>query len=577
MPTGHVSLAGLEAGLTAIAVACAFLAPRLGDGIFAVIENRFASLARRQAWSVVVVGLAAFLLRLAMLPVVPVPHPFLQDDFSFLLAADTFASGRLANPTPVMWPFFETFHVTMKPTYMSMYFPAQGLVMAAAQWLMGNPWAGVLVATALMSAAVCWMLQAWLPSKWALLGGLLTVLRLGLFSYWINSYSGGASIAALGGALVLGALPRFRRNLQVRHALLLAAGFTLLALSRPFEGVLLCLPVVFILARAWFFGTHRPPLLLLLRRTALGLVIIVAGVAWMALFNLRAFGNARTPAYAVDRATYAVVPYYVWQSAKPQPDYRHEELRKFYVDVELPYFIALQTPVGFVSQSLIKGASEVYFYDGIALLPPLIMLRRVFLDRRCRFLLVTVATMTAGLLTEIFLLPHYLAPFTAAFYAIGLQSMRHLRVWRPGGSPVGLAMVRFTMVACVLLAGCRLTAAPLHLSLGSWPSIAWYGAEDRGIDRARVVAQLQQQKGKQLAIVRYAPGHDARNDWVYNSADIDGSKIIWAREMNEGQTERLLRYYGDRTAWLVRPDAPVGTLVPYRSGGCQECTAVRKP
>ena len=66
------------------------------------------------------------------------------------------------------------------------------------------------------------------------------------------------------------------------------------------------------------------------------------------------------------------------------------------------------------------------------------MMRRVFLDRRIRFLVVCVLVLTAGMAIEIFMIPHYLAPFTAAFYAIGLQAMRHLRVWKPEGKPVGL-------------------------------------------------------------------------------------------------------------------------------------------
>ena len=135
------------------------------------------------------------MLRLAILPFCPIPLPFVPDDFSFLLAADTFAHGHLTNPTPAMWTHFESIHISMNPTYMSMYFPAPGLVLAAGKVLFGHPWFGLLCVTALMCASICWMLQA-LPPGWALLGGILAILRLGLFSYWINTYNGGASIAS---------------------------------------------------------------------------------------------------------------------------------------------------------------------------------------------------------------------------------------------------------------------------------------------------------------------------------------------------------------------------------------------
>ena len=88
------------------------------------------------------------------------------------------------------------------------------------------------------------------------------------------------------------------------------------------------------------------------------------------------------------------------------------------------------------------------------------MIRRVFLDRRIRFLVLCVLVLAAGMAIEIFLVPHYLAPFTAAFYAFGLQAMRHLRVWRPGGQPAGLTMVRMNVDICLILAGLRLFAGP---------------------------------------------------------------------------------------------------------------------
>src|SRR5260370_35357962 len=127
-----------------------------------------------------------------------------------------------------------------------------------------------------MCAAICWMLQAWLPPTLALLGRMLAVLRLGLFSYWINTYTGGGFIAALGGALVMGALPRFMRAARLRDGLLMGAGAILLAITRPFEGLLLCLPVAVVLMRWLFFGKNRPAATILFRPTALPLPLVIA-------------------------------------------------------------------------------------------------------------------------------------------------------------------------------------------------------------------------------------------------------------------------------------------------------------
>ncbi len=557
----------IEGGLTAIVAAVAFGWPALGSRFFSSTERALAKLAHRRRLAVAVVGFTALLLRVAILPLCPIPHPFVPDDFSFLLAADTFASGRLTNPTPPMWTHFESIHISMQPTYMSMYFPAQGLVLAAGGILTGRPWFGVLCMSALMCAAICWMLQAWLPPAWALLGGMLAVLRIALFSCWTNTYHTGGAVAAFAGALVLGALPRLLKDPRLRYSLVLAVGVILLAGTRPYEGLLLCLPVSAYLAHWFFFGKNRPSGVVLLRLTAAPLLLLFAAGGWLAYYNYRAFGSPLTLPYTVNRSTYAMAPYFLWQSPRPEPAYRHEVMRRFYYENELAALDQIHTLRSFFGQLILKAMRGILFFAGLALLPALLMFRRVLLDRRTRFLVLCMAAMVAGMLLQIFLLASYLAPFTAIFYALGLQAMRHLRHASLDGRPVGLGLVRFTVTLCVLLAGVRLFAKPLKLPMPEWPAstwnFSWYGPMNFGAERAQLERRLNQFPGKQLVIVRYSATHNPLDEWVYNAADIDASKVIWAREMDTSSNLELIRHYPDRQVWLVQPDTNPPELSPY--------------
>ncbi len=566
-PDNANSLLLIEGGLTAISVALAFVSPRLGGPWFKRIEHSFGKIARRKGWSVLSVGLATLALRLAILPLFPIPLPFIHDDFSHLLAADTFAHGRLTNPTPAMWMHFESFHITMQPTYMSMYFPGEGLILAASKVLLGNPWFGILICSALMCGAICWMLQAWLPPTWALLGGILAVLRLGLFSYWVNTYAGGGVITGLGGALVLGALPRLMKTARFRYGIVMAIGMILLGLTRPYEGLLLCLPVAAALGHWALFGKNRPVPAVLIRRAALPLLLIVAAVSWLGYYDFRVFGKATTLPYTINRATYAVTPYFVWQSLRPQPHYRHAVMREFYTELEDKEYPNIHSWSHYFPTALGRILVVILFFAGFALAPPLIMMRRALMDRRIRFLVLCLPVLMAGMAIEIFMLAHYLAPFTAIFYAIGLQAMRHLRVWEPEGKPVGMTIVRLAVTVCFVIAGVRLFAGPLHLETVAWPASGWTstwrGPGHFGVQRAQIESQLEQVPGDQLAIVRYSSEHNPLDEWVYNLADIDGSKVVWAREMDTTNNLELMRYYQNRKVWLVEPDATPAAVLPY--------------
>src|SRR5579863_10535092 len=315
----------LEFGLALVAVIVAFLFPRAGSHWFEVWERGFLKLARRRRLAVLVVGLAALAARAAVLPILPVPQPGGQDEFSYLLAADTFARGRLTNPPHPMWVHFETFHVLQQPTYASRYPPAQGLVLSAGQAIAGHPFWGVWFSAGLMCAAICWMLQGWLPEGWALLGGFLAVIRLATFSYWANSYWGGA-VAATGGALVLGTLPRLKNSPRMRDALLMGLGLAILANSRPYEGLVFSLPVIIALV-AWTLGRNRWTLFSRRVLAALAVILVLTG-GFMAYYSWRVTGAPLRMPHQVYRDTYDDPPsYFVWEAPKPLPAFHHEIMR----------------------------------------------------------------------------------------------------------------------------------------------------------------------------------------------------------------------------------------------------------
>ncbi len=104
------------------------------------------------------------------------------------------------------------------PTYASKYPPAQGFLLAIGQVAFGHPGGGVCGSRRrCWCGAVGWMLLGWVPRPWAIFGALLVALRLGAGSYWNESYWGG-SVAAIGGALLLGAARRLWRRVRVGDA-----------------------------------------------------------------------------------------------------------------------------------------------------------------------------------------------------------------------------------------------------------------------------------------------------------------------------------------------------------------------
>ena len=542
----HKSVLPVRWLIVAVLAALAWFSPRLGDPLGA-IERLAACFAARKRAVVVSIALAAILTRLALLYIMPVPVPAIHDEFSYLLAADTFAHGRLANPPHPMWIFFDTFHVLPHPTYASMFPPAQGGVLALGQ-LLGHPWIGVLLSMAVMCAVVAWALQGWLPPQWALLGAVLVLLKIHLFGYWLESYWGGA-VAAIGGALVVGALPRIIRHQRVRDAILMGIGASLLANSRPFEGLIFCIPVAVSLL-VWLLSERSPVLSITGWRVLFPLLGILAfTLVFMGYYNWRVTGNALLVPHALYMREYINYPVFVWQKAAPPLKYANPQFDSFFnIWVRDHYSPSWQL----AWKACVTGRR---FFLGSPLRTLFVTLPWLVKDRRTRLLLVQLLVSAVGLLLVVYFNPHYAAPLTATVFILLIQGMRHLWQWKVKGRRVGVFLTRLVILLAVAN-GVILGGETVRNRVAEWNT-----------HRAQIIRQLEGTSGSHLVLVRYAPDHDVLHEWVYNAADIDHAKIVWAREIPGLDLKPLLDYFRGRRVWLVEADTVPVQLQPYQPPG----------
>jgi hypothetical protein len=544
-------LFAVETVLVLVCTKIAFDFPGLGARQFDTIERSFRQLASRRAATVLGIAVIAFVVRGLLFTVEPIPEPTVHDEFSYLLQADTFLSGRLTNPTHPMWVHFESMHIEHQPSYASMYPPGQGLVLAVGR-LLGNPFYGVWIMAAVLCAAICWMLQGWFSPGWALLGASIALIRLAAFSYWADSYMLGALPAACG-ALILGAFPRILRTKSISTTFALAIGVAVLANSRPYEGVALSAATVAILLYK-LIRQKTPSRILALRIVGPLALVWLPTLAFVAYYNWRVFGSPFTLPYQVNRATYAVAGVYVWDSPRPVPVYRHQVLADFYLGWELAEFEKVRSIPGFLNVCFGKLIRAWGFYVGPALTLPILFLPVIFRDKRIRPLLWICAFFALALLPEAWFMPHYAAPATAALLATGVQVLRHVRLWLWKGRLLGIALVRMIPLVCMIMLTVRIGVVLLHLPVNLvWP-LTWANVEWQPLGRQRIASELESRPGLHLVLVRYKPKHNSFREFVYNAADIDHSRIVWARDMGPEQNRALFDYFKDRQVWALDAD-----------------------
>jgi hypothetical protein len=369
----------------------------------------------------------------------------------------------------------------------------------------------------------------------------------------MNSYWGGA-VAGIGGALVLGALARIARRLSVSNALLLGLGVAILANSRPYEGFLFCVPAGLRLFW-WLIGKTKSHTtagarirIVLLPLSA----VLVFTVAFIGYYNWRLTGNALLMPHVLNTRTYHSTPLFLWEHLKPELTYHNQQFEDFYNGWEREDYQTTWKDARDVTAEKLARMGVEFFWPGVLFLLPAIPF--AFRDRKMRLLLVTLFLCLAGVFAVIWSAPHYAAPATCVIYALLAQAVRHLRTMEWKGRQVGVALSRALVVLLLLSTGvsiARRSCDPLWWTCTGDPS------------RVAVIKQLMDTPGKHLIVVRYSDDHNIHDEWVYNGADIDGSKIIWARELDPEQNAKLFSYFQDRHIWLVEPDVDNTDLKPY--------------
>lgn len=557
-------LNAIQAFVAVLVWVVALWKPAFGKRLFQTFSLRWGKLARNKVGAILAVGLAAILIRAALLPIVPIPDPSIHDEFGHLLIADTIASGRLTNPANPYWTHFESIYILQQPTYTSQYPPATGLLLGAAQIAFGQPWLGVLIGMGVFCGLMCWMLQGWMPPRWALLGGALSVLQFALISYWVNSYWGGA-VPGIGGLLVLGGLARLRRGPLFRNSVWVAIGLAVLMNSRPSEALIFgC--VTCILVCWWVFRTGELRLWPAVRSAAIPMTVLLSlTLVWMAYYNQRVTGRPFLLPYMLHQRLYGSPQAYWWQRPVIVKSFRHKEQEDDYLK-QLRLWQRRSSPAGLAKAIFGRIRDFWFFYIGVALTIPLLFFRWAIHDRCMPLMLAIGAPFALDYLTFHAFYPHYAAPVAGIVMFIVLDCLRHLRVWRWRGKPSGLFVARMIPVVCAV--GVFAVPAAKVFAAHAGPVQPVLRALYRDYipihsPRAIIASDLAKMEGPQLVFVHYdQPGHSPDNEWVYNRADLAKAQIVWARDMGADSNDELRRYFPRRRAWLVDADARPPTLVP---------------
>ncbi|HEX5229324.1 MAG TPA: hypothetical protein VFW44_16525 [Bryobacteraceae bacterium] len=266
------------------------------------------------------------------------------------------------------------------------------------------------------------------------------------------------------------------------------------------------------------------------------------------LQNKQVTGSWTTLPYQLSRYQYGVPAAFTWQS-NPQP---HNELTR---EQQLQYKMQMsfraagpETPLTYLQ----RLASRVRFYRFFFVAPLYVVLPFFLLklrETRLLWVALTLVIFALGINFYPFFETHYLGALVCLFVLISVAGLQQL-----GGNAGRLIL--FLCLAHFVFFYARSFLEP-----------------EQPDARSAVIQQLTEATGQQLVFVRYSTRHVFQNEWVYNAADIDSSRIVWARDLGDSEDQKLLHYFPGRMVWLLDADAAPPALSRYTPAVTKQPTA----
>jgi hypothetical protein len=503
-------------------------------------------------WCILALAILPVGLRLLLLAHHPVPTPDIYDEFGHLFVADTLWHLRLANPAQAMHRFFETFFILQEPTYSSIYPIGQGVMLAIGRAVSGYPWTGVLLSTAAFAALCYWMLRGWTTPAWALAGSVLAVIEFGPLNQWMNSYWG-AALAAAAGCMVFGALPRLAERVRTRDAIILGAGLTIHLLTRPYESIFLLISVALFFIPVVKKVARAAPIVMLAAIPAIGITL---------LQNKSVTGLWTTLPYQLSQYQYGVPASLTFQP-NPVPHRGLTPQQQLEYQSQLAF---RESDRETIKSYLLRLEYRVRFYRFFFLAPLFLAIPAFCLavvrEPRYAWVLLTLLLFALGINFFPSFQLHYLGAVTCLFVLISVAGLREIGRWSPEGARLLLFLCA---IHFIFWYGMHLfdqeDFARAMIRYETWDSINHRDPERRIF----VNQQLAQIPGQVLVFVRYSPRHIFQDEWVYNEADIDSARIVWARDLGPEENDKLRVLYPGREVLLLEPDARPLRLSHYEA------------